>query len=43
MEGIVGTVEFLESLLTTLLTPIIYRNWLYKSDYCTYPQVAQWK
>jgi len=27
----------LMSLLTTLITPIIYRNWFFKGDYCTYP------
>lgn len=26
----------LMSLLTTLITPIIYRNWFYKGEYCTY-------
>jgi len=26
------------SLLTTLITPIIYRNWLFKGEYCSYPQ-----
>jgi hypothetical protein len=31
------------SLLTTLITPIIYRNWLYKGEYCTYPPVVQQK
>jgi Kef-type K+ transport system membrane component KefB len=24
------------SLLTTLITPIIYRNWFYRGEYCTY-------
>jgi Kef-type K+ transport system membrane component KefB len=28
----------LMSLLTTLITPIIYRNWFFKGEYCTYPQ-----
>jgi Kef-type K+ transport system membrane component KefB len=28
----------LMSLLTTLITPIIYRNWFFKGQYCTYPQ-----
>ena len=27
----------LMSLLTTLITPIIYRNWFYKGEYCTNP------
>jgi hypothetical protein len=24
------------SLLTTLITPIIYRNWFYRGEYCGY-------
>jgi Kef-type K+ transport system membrane component KefB len=28
----------LMSLLTTLITPIIYRNWFYKGEYSAYPQ-----
>jgi Kef-type K+ transport system membrane component KefB len=28
----------LMSLLTTLITPIIYRNWFFKGEPCTYPQ-----
>lgn len=28
----------LMSLLTTLITPIIYRNWFFKGEYCIYPQ-----
>jgi len=24
------------SLLTTIITPIVYRNWFYKGEYCTY-------
>jgi Kef-type K+ transport system membrane component KefB len=26
----------LMSLLTTIITPIVYRNWFYKGDYCNY-------
>jgi len=26
----------LMSLLTTIITPIVYRNWFYKGEYCTY-------
>jgi Kef-type K+ transport system membrane component KefB len=40
-SGVIGqdvyVVLILMSLLTTLITPIIYRNWLYKEEYCTYP------
>jgi hypothetical protein len=24
------------SLLTTLITPVIYRNWFYRGEYCGY-------
>lgn len=41
-QGVIGqeiyVVIILMSLLTTLITPIIYRNWLYKGEYCSYPQ-----
>jgi Kef-type K+ transport system membrane component KefB len=41
-SGVIGqdvyVILILMSLLTTLITPIIYRNWLYKEEYCTYPQ-----
>jgi Kef-type K+ transport system membrane component KefB len=26
----------LMSLLTTIITPIVYRNWFYKGEYCSY-------
>jgi Kef-type K+ transport system membrane component KefB len=28
----------LMSLLTTLITPIVYRNWLYRGEYCGYDE-----
>jgi Kef-type K+ transport system membrane component KefB len=38
--GIIGqsvyVVIILMSLLTTLITPIVYRNWFYRGEYCTY-------
>jgi Kef-type K+ transport system membrane component KefB len=38
--GVIGqgvyVVIVLMSLLTTLITPIVYRNWFYKGEYCTY-------
>jgi len=38
--GIIGQGVYvtlvLMSLLTTLITPIIYRNWFYRGEYCTY-------
>jgi len=44
-QGVIGqdvyVVIILMSLLTTLITPIIYRNWLYKEEYCTYPPAGQ--
>ena len=37
-QGIIGQdvyiVIILMSLLTTLITPIIYRNWFYRNEYC---------
>jgi Kef-type K+ transport system membrane component KefB len=39
-QGVIGQdifiVIIMMSLLTTLITPIIYRNWLLKNEYCTY-------
>lgn len=44
-QGVIGQdvyiVIILMSLLTTLITPIIYRNWFYKDEYCTYPQAGE--
>ncbi len=38
--GIIGQGVYvalvLMSLLTTIITPIVYRNWFYKGEYCTY-------
>ena len=38
--GIIGqsvyVVLVLMSLLTTIITPVIYRNWFYKNEFCTY-------
>jgi len=38
-QGIIGQdlyiVVILMSLITTLVTPIFYRNWLYREEYCT--------
>jgi Na+:H+ antiporter len=38
--GIIGqgvyVVLVLMSLLTTLITPIVYRNWFFRGEYCTY-------
>jgi hypothetical protein len=28
----------LMSLFTTLITPIVYRNWFYRGEYCTYDE-----
>jgi Kef-type K+ transport system membrane component KefB len=46
-QGVIGqdvyVVIILMSQLTTLITPIIYRNWLYKGEYWTYPPVGQQK
>jgi Kef-type K+ transport system membrane component KefB len=46
-SGVIGqdvyVVIILMSLLTTLITPIIYRNWFYKGEYCTYPKTEQQK
>lgn len=36
IEQGVYVVLVLMSLLTTLITPIIYRNWFYKGEYCAY-------
>jgi len=33
----VYVVLVLMSLLTTIITPIVYRNWFFKDEYCTYP------
>jgi len=30
----------LMSLLTTIITPIVYRNWFYRGEYCTYDASA---
>jgi len=39
-SGIIGQEVYvtlvLMSLLTTLITPIIYRNWFYRGEYCGY-------
>jgi Kef-type K+ transport system membrane component KefB len=39
-QGIIGqgvyVVLVLMSLLTTLITPIVFRNWFFKGEYCTY-------
>jgi Kef-type K+ transport system membrane component KefB len=44
-QGVIGqevyVVIILMSLLTTLITPIIYRNWFFKGEYCTYPLTDQ--
>jgi len=41
-EGYIGQAVFvviiMMSLVTTLVTPILYRNWLYKDEYCEPPQ-----
>jgi Kef-type K+ transport system membrane component KefB len=46
-QGVIGqevyVVIILMSLLTTLITPVIYRNWFFKGEYCTYPQADQLK
>ncbi len=38
--GIIGQGVYvtliLMSLLTTLITPIVYRNWFYRGEYCKY-------
>jgi Kef-type K+ transport system membrane component KefB len=38
--GIIGQGVYvtlvLMSLLTTIITPIVYRNWFFKGEYCTY-------
>ena len=38
--GIIGQEVYvtlvLMSLLTTLITPIVYRNWFYRGEYCGY-------
>jgi Kef-type K+ transport system membrane component KefB len=36
IEQGVYVVLVLMSLFTTLITPIVYRNWFYKREYCTY-------
>jgi len=35
MESLFTSPEFQMSLLTTIITPIVYRNWFYKGE-CTY-------
>jgi Na+:H+ antiporter len=44
--GIIGqgvyVVLVLMSLLTTLITPIVYRNWFYKGEYCAYDSAGTW-
>ncbi len=44
-QGIIGQdlyiVVILMSLITTLVTPIFYRNWLYREEYCTSPPAGQ--
>ena len=41
-SGIIGQDIYvtlvLMSLLTTLITPIVYRNWFYRGEYCAYDQ-----
>jgi Kef-type K+ transport system membrane component KefB len=43
-SGIIGqgvyVVLVLMSLLTTVITPIVYRNWFFKGEYCTYENDA---
>ncbi len=34
-QGVYVTLVIM-SLLTTIITPIVYRNWFYKGEYCTY-------
>jgi Kef-type K+ transport systems, membrane components len=40
-KGIIGQGVYVAivmmSLLTTIITPIVYRNWFYKGEYCEYP------
>jgi hypothetical protein len=36
MESLFTSPEFQKSLLTTIITPIIYRNWFFKGEYCMY-------
>ena len=36
IEQGVYVVLVLMSLLTTIITPIVYRNWFYKGEYCGY-------
>jgi len=44
-QGIIGQdlyiVVILMSLITTLVTPIFYRNWLYREEYCKTPPAVQ--
>ncbi|NLD57081.1 MAG: cation:proton antiporter, partial [Methanomicrobiales archaeon] len=39
-RGIIGQGIYVSlvmmSLLTTIITPIVYRNWFYRGEYCTY-------
>jgi Kef-type K+ transport system membrane component KefB len=43
-SGIIGQEVYvtlvLMSLLTTLITPIVYRNWFYRGEYCKYDKKA---
>ena len=36
MDNLFTSPEFQMSLLTTLITPIVYRNWFYKGEYGGY-------
>jgi hypothetical protein len=36
MDSIFTSPEFQMSLLTTLITPIVYRNWFYRGEYSGY-------
>ncbi|MDO9550486.1 MAG: hypothetical protein Q7J03_05875 [Methanoregula sp.] len=36
MENLFTLPEFQMSLLTTIITPIVYRNWFFKSEDCRY-------
>jgi hypothetical protein len=36
MDSIFTSPEFLMSLLTTLITPIVYRNWFFHGEYSGY-------
>jgi hypothetical protein len=36
MDSLFTSPEFHMSLLATFITPIVYRNWFYNGEYCTY-------